>query len=120
VSLYLANSFGAIRRPHLPLQRIRVNEISRRRLAKNVTFYLSIEPKKRLGGCRLIDYNLLFVVNHLDHQEHDLREFKKEMFHVVASPFLFVFCLLHRQKCDSGDVEKPMIPVFPTHCNVIF
>jgi hypothetical protein len=42
------------------------------------------------------------------------------MFHVVATPFLFVFCLLHSQKCALGDVGKSMIPVFPTPCNVIF
>jgi hypothetical protein len=38
-------------------------------------------------------FNLLFVVNHLDHQEHDLRQVKEEMFHMVTWPFLFIFCL---------------------------
>jgi hypothetical protein len=86
---------------------------------KVISIFLS-SRKSALVDVENTIFNLLFVVNHLDHQEHDLREVKKEMFHVVTWTYLFIFCLLNSKKRELGFVGKSIISVFPTTCDVIF
>jgi hypothetical protein len=66
-----------------------------------------------------IAYPAELIYNFLNLKKLDLQEVDKEIFHVVAWSFLFIFCLLNSQKCDLVEVAKAMVLVFTTPCNVI-
>jgi hypothetical protein len=48
------------------------------------------------------------------------RDVEKEMLHVVAWPFLYIFCVLPSPKWLLGQVGKAMICVAPIPCKEIF
>jgi hypothetical protein len=120
VSPYFANTFGAISWPNLPFERFRGNEISRRRLAEKShirSFYLADKAICWMSNKR---YSVSICCKSSWPSGTRFARGQKRDVSRGRLAFLFIFCLLHSQKCDMGNVRKSTIPVFHTPCNFIF
>jgi hypothetical protein len=63
---------------------------------------------------KLTAYPSELIISILTIRIRDLREIQKEMFHMVAWPYLFIFCLLRSPKCDLCEVGIAMMRMVPS------